>query len=265
MSLSWRERHILVLGSACAALYRYRRGDCGLLDDCPLDGVTAPVAAALQASERLLDGCARGSRVEVVLSNRFARFCLVPWSWDIDSPREQESLARHCLEEIYGESADGWQVRISPEASGCMRLGAAIPEALLDGLRAQCTVRGARLVSLQPYQMVAFNRFRRQLGQGDFLFILVEPGRCVLLLARAGGWARVRSLGVDDSPEALALLVGRELELLEARESVPRDLYLHAPGYPADLTFDGATPRPLQLGVAANDALHAMALAVVEA
>lgn len=265
MSLSWRERHILVLGSARAALYRQRRGDCVLLDDCPLDGAVAPLAAVLQAGEQLLAACPRGSRVEVVLSNRFARFCLVPWSWDIDSPSEQQTLARHCLEEIYGEAVDGWQVRISPEAGGCMRLAAAIPEALLDGVRAQCTARGARLVSLQPYQMAAFNRFRRQLGQGDFLFILVEPGRCMLLLAQAGAWARVRSLGVDDAPESLALLLGRELELLEARESVPRDVYLHAPGYPAGLTIDGATPRPLQLGVAANDALHAMALAMLEA
>lgn len=267
MSLSWRERHILVLGNARAALYQRRGEHCALLADCSLDTAAAPLSAALEASERLLGERMRAGRVEVVLSNRFVRFCLVPWSWDIGSPREQESLARHCLEEIYGQSAEGWRVRLSPEATGRLRLAAAMPEALLDGLRAQCAASGAKLASVQPYLMAAFNRFRRHLAHGDFLFVLAEPGRCALLLAQGGGWVRVRTLGLDDSASALALLVGRELELLQAKESAPQTLYLHAPGH-ADgeqLRLGNGAPRLLELDVAANDALHAMALTMVGA
>nr|WP_239481979.1 hypothetical protein [Pseudomonas insulae] len=243
-------------------MFRRRGEQCERLASRDFDASTAALPAAIEALEQVLAGQALRGRLDVLLSNQFTRFCLVPWSWDIGSPGEQERYARHFLEEIYGQSAEGWSVRLSPEATGRLRLAAAIPEDLLERLQALALLAGCRLMSVQPYLMAAFNRFRTRLNRSDFLFVVAEPGRCSLLLARQGDWVRVRSVSLGDSDAALATLLGREVELLEAKDAAPATLYLHAPGRPdlAAAAFTGAAPQLLVVEAAADDALHAMAM-----
>jgi len=80
---------------------------------------------------------------------------------------------------------------------------------------------------VQPYLMAAYNRCSPQLEQGDFLFVLAEPRRSVLLLAAGGAWQQVLAQGCADSDQALQALIERTCELYG--EHQPR-VYLHAPG-----------------------------------
>lgn len=95
--------------------------------------------------------------------------------------------------------------------------------------RLQALGRESRLSlrSVQPYLMAAYNRCSAQLEQGDFLFVLAEPRRSVLLLAAGGAWQQVLAQGCADSDQALQALIERTCELYG--EHLPR-VYLHAPG-----------------------------------
>ena len=143
-------------------------------------------AAALDALVGLLaEHQVHGGQLRVLLSARFSRFCLVPWSDAIGHPRELDAYAQACFENLYGQALDDWRIVLSPEPAGAPRIATALPEALLQGLETLGKERRLSLRSVQPYLMAAFNRFDKSLDAGDFLFVVAEPQRSVLLLAMA--------------------------------------------------------------------------------
>ncbi|WP_460415277.1 hypothetical protein [Pseudomonas sp. microsymbiont 2] len=185
-------------------------------------------AAALETLAGLLDEHAlRGAQLRVLLSARYSRFCLVPWSDAIAHPRELDAYARACFETLYGQTLHDWRIVLSPEPAGAARIATALPEALLQGLHSLGQASRLSLRSVQPYLMAAYNSCSAQLTQGDFLFVLAEPRRSVLLLAAGGLWQQVLAQGCADNDQALQALIERTCELYG--EQVPR-VYLHAPG-----------------------------------
>ncbi|MFJ2985355.1 MULTISPECIES: hypothetical protein [unclassified Pseudomonas] len=183
--------------------------------------------AALQALAALLtEQAVRGGQLQVLLSARYSRFCLVPWSDAISHPRELDAYARACFENLYAQSLDDWRIALSPEPAGAARIATALPVALLQGLQALGRESRLKLRSVQPYLMAAYNRCLAQLQQGDFLFVLAEPRRSVLLLAAGGAWQQVLAQGCADSDQALQALIERTCELYG--EQMPQ-VYLHAP------------------------------------
>ncbi|AZL69152.1 MULTISPECIES: hypothetical protein [Pseudomonas] len=185
-------------------------------------------AAALHALGELLgEHQVRSAPLRVLLSARFSRFCLVPWSAAIGSPRELDAYARACFENLYGQVLDDWRIVLSPEPAGAARIATALPEALLQGLQDLGRDYRLSLRSVQPYLMAAYNRCSAQLAQGDFLFVLAEPRRSVLLLAADGAWQQVLAQGCADTDQALQALIERTCELYGAQ---PPQVYLHAPG-----------------------------------
>jgi len=184
--------------------------------------------AAVEALAALLaEHAVRGAQLRVLLSARYSRFCLVPWSDAIGHPRELDAYARACFENLYGQSLGDWRIVLSPEPAGAARIATALPEALLQRLQALGRESRLQLRSVQPYLMAAYNRCSAQLGQGDFLFVLAEPRRSVLLLAAGGAWQQVLAQGCADNDQALQALIERTCELYG--EHLPR-VYLHAPG-----------------------------------
>lgn len=184
--------------------------------------------APLEALAALLaEQGVRGAQLRVLLSARYSRFCLVPWSDAIGHPRERDAYARACFEHLYGQPLDDWRIVLSAEPAGVARIATALPEGLLQGLQALGQESRLRLRSVQPYLMAAYNRSLAQLEQGDFLFVLAEPRRSVLLLAAGGAWQQVLAQGCADNDQALQALIERTCELYGER--LPR-IYLHAPG-----------------------------------
>ncbi|MGE7989562.1 hypothetical protein ACQKPE_00620 [Pseudomonas sp. NPDC089554] len=185
-------------------------------------------AQALETLGALLHTHAvKGAQLRVLLSARYSRFCLVPWSDAIGHPGELQAYARACFENLYGQALDDWRIVLSPEPAGAARIATALPEALLQGLQALGKRSHLHLRSVQPYLMAAYNRCSAQLGQGDFLFVLAEPRRSVLLLAAGGAWQQVLAQGCADNDQALRALIARTCELYG--EHLPK-VYLHAPG-----------------------------------
>lgn len=232
MSHSWAERYIAVLGPNGVGLCRRRGGTCEWLGSVGFISDHFPAwPVATETLERLLAEQVRGrAELCVVLSNHYSRFCRVPWSDQINTSTELQVYAGICFEEIFGLSAHSWTFSLSAEAAGQPRVAAAVPDELLLRLRALASNLSLRLVSVQPYLMAAFNHFDGQMAKDDFLFVVAEPGRSTLLLAREGRWEGVRSVCSPDSDGALGALIAREHELLGDDSERPLPIYLHAPG-----------------------------------
>ncbi|MHC8334468.1 hypothetical protein [Pseudomonas sp. LB3P25] len=231
MSLLSRDRFVAVLGASGVGLGQRRGsetlwlGSVGFIDE----GFHA-WAVALETLDRLLGEHTRpGAELSVVISGHFSRFCLVPWSEQISSPAELLGFAQLCFEDLYGVPTQRWNMVLSAEPAGYDRVATALPQDLLMHLRTLVTARGLRLRSVQPYLMAAFNHFDKSFDAGDFLFVVAEPVRSVLLLAREGRWASVRSVGSSDSDAALTALIGRENQLQVSTSEQPLNVYLHAP------------------------------------
>lgn len=231
MSLLSRERYVAVLGASGVGLGQRRGsetlwlGSVGYIDE----GFQA-WTVALETLDHLLGEHTRaGAELTVVVSGHFSRFCLVPWSEQISSPEELRGFAQLCFEDLYGAVNQPWSLVLSAEPAGYDRIATALPQDLLDRLRTLVSGRGLRLRSVQPYLMAAFNHFDKSFDAGDFLFVVAEPVRSVLLLAREGRWAAVRSVGSSDSDAALTALIGRESQLQASTSERPLNVYLHAP------------------------------------
>lgn len=231
MSLLSRDRFVAVLGASGVGLGQRRGGETlwlgsvGFIDE----GFHA-WAVALETLDHLLAEHTRpGAELSVVISGHFSRFCLVPWSDQISSPGELLGFAQLCFDDLYGVPTQPWQLVLSAEPAGYDRIATALPQDLLERLRGVAGGRKLRLRSVQPYLMAAFNHFDKSLDAGDFLFVVAEPVRSVLLLVREGRWASVRSVGSSDSDAALTALIGRESQLQASTSERPLSVYLHAP------------------------------------
>jgi hypothetical protein len=178
----------------------------------------------------------RRTRITAVLSNHFVRYALIPWSDALGTPAEEEAYVRHHFAKVHGERAKGWAVRASESRAGAPRLASAIDRALLEALRAALAAGGkAKLVSVQPELMSAFNQCRGAIPADGAWLVLAEPERACVALHAAGAWQAV----VNGKGEWRALL---DLERHRVDGALP-DLVLlsgaAAPSEAGDWKFRG--------------------------
>ncbi len=183
-----------------------------------------PWEGAVQALREVI-GQGGPARVTLVLSNRLVRYALVPDDPGVSGREEELALARFHFTRIHGERAKAWSLRLGG-AVGATRLASAVDAELPDALRgAFPRTGGARLVSVQPYFMAAFNAVRGALRELGWL-VLVEPGRACLALLSPAGWHAVQSLRLD--AEGCAQVPGHlEREALRSAPEGPRRAWVH--------------------------------------
>lgn len=183
------------------------------------DGALRVLAKALEAVGD------RRCSVTMILANSLVRYALVPQTGHLN-PDEEASVLRHCFREIYGETADGWELRVSATSGMPFQPASGVDRALLDGLRGLFPGDRLRLRSIQPRLMAVCNEHRAALNIDVAWLLLVEPGNICLGLVSGGGLARLRSLriGTDWATE-LPWLLEREACLAEL-DQAPSDLLL---------------------------------------
>jgi len=170
------------------------------------------------------------AEVTVVLSNHFARFILVPWSEGLGNAEEQSAFVRYCFAKVHGERSKDWDLRLSPTPAGSARIASAVDSSLVQAVRAAFPPAArAKLVSLQPYLMSAFNRWRKDVKGERAWFLLVEPQRACLARIEGGRWSAVRNTrGNFDEPGQWAGLLDRERHRVGGDEA-SEGVYVHAP------------------------------------
>jgi hypothetical protein len=127
-----------------------------------------------------------------VLSNRFARYQLLPWSDASLSEAERRTLAQHVYAQAYGDAAAGLELRLSDAGFGAPTLASGVDRERVAAIGALFGASGLKLVSVQPYLMSAFNGWRRQLGHGSQWFVLLEAGMMCAALLHQGRWHTLR-------------------------------------------------------------------------
>jgi len=172
--------------------------------------------------------------VSVVLSNHFVRYALVPPSKGVSGAEEELALARYHFSRLYGEQSQSWEIRLSADRSNGQYLASAIDPGLLQSLR-DCFPEGkrARLVSVQPLLMSAFNCWRAQFPKSGAWFLLLESERACLALMSGRTWATVQNVkGQYPDVQAWTELLDRE-RWRTSLERVPDQVFIHAPRAPA--------------------------------
>jgi hypothetical protein len=160
--------------------------------------------------------------VTIVLSNHFVRYAVVPPPDRAASRDEALALARFHFSKIHGDRAAGWDVRLAAGAGNKPTLASAIDTALLDALKATFPPRGrARLVSVQPYTMSAFNFWRGKIGREGAWLLLVEPGMACLGMIARNEWMTIHNVRSAAAPENWPALLDREKHRVNV-EHVPK-------------------------------------------
>lgn len=223
------------------------------------------VSALAAAAEPL-----RAERVSVtvVLSNHFVRYAVVPFDMGVTGPEEELALARFHFTRIHGDRAKDWDLRLSGGPHGTARLASAVDAGLIQGIRACFPLEAkARLESVQPYLMSAFNRWHGTAATKDAWLMLVEPHQSCLSLFARRSWTTVQTFRGEylDPADWAALL---DLQQLRAEGATgPDTVLVHAPssrrviaGKTAGWKFLGLTLPPLEGFVPIEDSRLAMAL-----
>jgi len=184
----------------------------------------------VQALELLLAmGDMRDARSEIVVSNHFLRYALVPWRDDVAGEIERLALVRHTLARLYGAHLEGWEVSVALGRHGAAALAAAIDPELLASLRAATRAAGLVVQRIEPLLVAGFNQACAGVEAPGFWFASVESGRVCLARIQDDVWQSVRCQRIGDDWKAeLPVILAREL-LLEEGSPATLPVYVHAP------------------------------------
>ncbi|HEY6241614.1 MAG TPA: hypothetical protein VIW78_12365, partial [Burkholderiales bacterium] len=191
---------------------------------------TEPWQGALAALARIAEETSdSNAEVTVVLSNHFVRYTLVPESEALAHAAEETAFVRYCFAKIHGERSKEWEVRSSRASSGSTRIASAVDSSLVEAIRgAFPSTAKAKLVSVQPYLMSAFNRWRSVLRGARAWLLLVEPQRACLAHVEGNRLTSVRNTrGSFEAPAQWAELLDRERHRVGGAET-PEGVYVHA-------------------------------------
>ena len=231
MSLLWRDEIRIWLAPGELRIRRLRRGIrpvCIADATHPIENATdwQPVITTLGSC--LAEEAWRGAAARIAVSNRLARYAIVPWSDTLTREAERLAHARICLADNYGNTGPEWRVCLSEAAPGARRVACALPERLVADLRALLDVHRVPMLSVQPALIAAYNRCRHLLPETACWFVNIEPGALVAARLAPSGWESVYSarIGADWSTELLRL---RMFAKLAAQNSSEGRVFVDAP------------------------------------
>jgi hypothetical protein len=175
----------------------------------------AGLAAGCAALEELLAGHDTAP-IQVQLACGWSRLLLLPWVQHLTSEARWVNYAQSRFEQIYGENAREWEIRLARDIPGNGRIAAAWPVALRDVLAAHPHVRGVRVALLEHLGVLlahepGFSGCIVEIEGGGAGFILLLNGRPCRVR-----WSRF------DSDEGLGAAVRSEwANVLAAEPEVP--------------------------------------------
>lgn len=253
MSPLLRDSYTVLLAPAALTLTQRRPGLFGhaLLAGqslpCTLDSPAAhtvstkpqPWQPALAALDHCLAAFKAGSSVSIELSNHFMRYTIVPAMPPFSRREQLLAVARHCLQDIYGDKVEQWTLQVNPLPHGDSVLACATDTALLAAIDALGRKYRLRIRSIQPHLMSGFNAARSSLkparGQASqpACFVQLEPRRATLLLMRDRAWHAVAGCALSANwTQEVTALVSREMVFAGWQELQPT-LYI-ASGFATD-------------------------------
>jgi hypothetical protein len=169
-----------------------------------------------------------GAVVRVVLADWWARYAIVPWVAELATADERLVHARQLLASAYGDAVQSWEVHVSDAPPTAPRVACTMPTELTESVRALCVKHGAKLVSLQPQLIVAYDTWRYKLPPAGAWFVSVGEGTLAAARVAEQSWDRVHSvrIGPDWTRELKRLQTFGRLASLNPQEG---QVYVDAP------------------------------------
>jgi len=122
--------------------------------------------------------------LQVVLSNTFARYLVLPWRDGIYRQHDWQAMAQHAFRQQYGAIADNWRIKVRLQAYGENVLAAAIDETLCEQLDTCAKQFNFKINSITPLLFL--------LNEHENAWMLVaEPARLTLCQIKQGNWQQV--------------------------------------------------------------------------
>ncbi|TFW34405.1 hypothetical protein [Massilia horti] len=181
--------------------------------------------------------------VEVIISNEFVRYAVIPWNDELRDAAEIESFARIKLGTLFGEQVAGWDLVLDRQQFGENMVACAVDPEMLVRLRALCRSRRAKLHSIVPELMARFNQHRHAIRASTFLYACLSENRCHLAYRDICGWQSLRSVSLSArNAEDLTKIIDREL-LIQGCDDA--SIYVDLAGYGTPL--QGEFDRRIQV------------------
>ena len=200
-----------------------RNYPCAIDTDASWSNVVKTLEVALSALPR------KPAVAQVILSNQFTRYAMIPTSQTLSNEAEEIAYAKHVFSQLYGMSAETWEIRLHQGSAGAPQLASAIDGQLLQNLRAVFTAANIKLKSVQPQLMAAYNNCCVPIQKQDVWFVMAEQESLCLGLVQQGQWRSVRTFKVtSDWLEKLPDLLDREI-YLSGVDALSDEIYLWAP------------------------------------
>lgn len=213
---------------------RRRTVECEALACAPDVGAT-PWAPAVTALEQALARSRwRRASARVVLSDRFVRYGLLPWSEAIAGPHELELAAAAQLRMVHGERVDGWVLRVDGGGYGSAFLVAAVDRQLIDRIKQLAAAARLRLRALEPRFAAAYRRCRGKLRGEAVWFVVLDAERVSVAYLDGAGLRGFHSVRVTQDPVAELEALIQRWALLEEGIGTDAPVYWYAPGEPAE-------------------------------
>jgi len=181
-------------------------------------GGPEPWRAPLAALAGLLQKHApRPADAGIVVSNHFVRYLVLGANAGLSDGQEWREYAAHRFQETYGAKALDWDVRVAVTKTKGPRIASAVDKALIETALGAFAGSRARLTSIEPCLVSAFNKATPPAQ--SFWFVLHEPGRVLLGFVSDGAWQSVRGRRAGTQwREELPQMVKRESALLAGAE-----------------------------------------------
>lgn len=147
-------------------------------------------------------GAAAADRpIDAEVASAWARLFLVPWRPELTTDARWETFAATRFEQLFGQSAQAWEIRVVPAMPPAPRLAVALPQALLDALRAGC---GGRLRSVRVAALDGLSALLDAERRFSGCAVDLQPGFGTLFVLVDGALSRVRIRHFDRIEELAA-------------------------------------------------------------
>lgn len=177
------------------------------------------------------------TRLSIVLSSDFIRYQLLPTQQIAMSEAEKLAYAAASYNEVYGADSAGWKLKLHETGFKQTSITAAVEQNFLEKLQQVTLQHKIKLLSVQPYLMIAYNSCKNQLSKLNGYFVVVETSKILLLNMQQGKLKSLRTTAINhDWQQDLKQLLARESML---NEDIAKEILLHAPINKSLLKMEG--------------------------
>ena len=175
------------------------------------------------------DGC---KQLQIVVSSHWIRYLVLPWNEMLLQRREAYGFVRASFQQVYGETATRWKMRLAEQGYGKPILASAIDNELLEQLATLALKHEMKLTAVSPDLSIIDAGMHRQMRGERVWLMFGQPGLWLMGSVRDRCWHALRVVRhTDDALLAAERLVEQE-KLLQGLELGPDRLYWLTPVEP---------------------------------